>query len=93
MQAAQLSAVAKWLRRAAPGVRLETTGMRSHVAGLLAAALEPDLFSERVVRDGLPSWRYLLEAPVEYHAAPELFCFGCLTTLELDRLNSLASRR
>jgi hypothetical protein len=90
MEAAQLCALARWMQTVALSVRLETFGMRSHVVGLLAAALEPGLFAGRTVRDGLPSWRHLLDSRVEYRTAPDMFCFGCYQSLELGRLGLLA---
>ena len=36
--------------------------------------LEPSLFSEVVVRRGMPSLRHLVDKPVKYADAPDLFC-------------------
>ncbi len=78
IQAAQLIALVRWLE--APRVRIEATGPRSQVVARVAAALEPKLFAEVVTREGLTSLRQLLDAPVEYQAAPELFCLDLLRT-------------
>ena len=83
IEAAQLIGVARWLASAVSHLSLESKGMRSHVAGVLASALEPELFSSVRARDGLPSWRYLLDKPVPYQSAPDLFCFGCYHSLPL----------
>lgn len=90
---AQLIGIARWLRTTSGNrtIRLETTGMRSQVAALLAAALEPELFSEVVVREGIVSLRYLLDKPVEYQAAPELFCPDLFKNFDLDRLAELGA--
>jgi hypothetical protein len=80
LQAAQLIALARWLNP--PQVRLETSGPRTQVIARVAALLEPKLFAEVVTRSGLPSLRHMLDAPVEYQAAPELFCLGLLKELE-----------
>jgi hypothetical protein len=56
------------LRFARP--RLESKGIRSQVVVLVAAALEPTLFSEIVVRYGMTSLRHALDKPVEYLDAP-----------------------
>jgi dienelactone hydrolase len=71
LQAAELVAVARWLsaRSSPSSLRLETTGPRSQLAGLVAAALEPRLFSELVVRDGIKSLGEALETPVASLAA------------------------
>ena len=92
LQAAELLAVVRWLKeRSAPGsLRLETTGPRSQLAALVAAALEPQLFTEVVVRDGLKSLGEVLEKPVEYMDAPELFCLDLYKEFDVDVLTLLA---
>ena len=47
------------------------------------------MFSEIVVRDGIPSLRYLFDKPVEYIEAPELFCLDLYKYFDLDRLAKL----
>ena len=71
-------------------VRLEVTGIRNQVAALVAAALEPELFSEMVVHEGMSSLSYLLEAPVTFQEAPELFCLDFYRQFDLDRLAAMA---
>jgi len=88
--AAQLSTVAEWIRSRG-GVRLECTGMRSQTAAFAAAAVNPTLFSDIVVHQGIPSLSYLLEKPVTYREAPELFCLDFYKYFDLDRLNALAT--
>jgi hypothetical protein len=39
----------------------------------------------------MPSLAYLLEKPVEFHQAPELFCFDLYKHFDLDRLTALAA--
>ena len=65
--------------------------MRSQAVALVAAALEPGLFSEVVVRDGLESWQYLLDKPMEFSAAPELFCLDLYKEFDIDRLAAMAA--
>ncbi len=76
LEVAQLIATAKWLREArhAPSVRLVSRGIRSQVTALAARALEPALFTTLEVQDGMKSLQYLLDTPVEFQAAPDLFC-------------------
>jgi dienelactone hydrolase len=92
MEAAQLIEIARWIgRHAGPThVRVETTGIRNQVAALIAAALEPELFSEVLVRDGMASLAYLLEKPVEFNQAADLFCLDLYKEFDLDRLESVA---
>jgi dienelactone hydrolase len=93
MQAAQLVAIAKWFQKQgrSPKVRLEITGMRNQVSALVASALEPDLFSIMVVHEGIRSLGYVLEAPVSFQEAPELFCLDFYKQFDLDRLTAMAA--
>ena len=89
MEAAQLIGIVSWAGRRP--VRLESTGLRSQVVALAAAALAPGLFSELVVRDGMRALAHLLEAPGEYESAPDLFCLDLYQRFDLDRLATLAA--
>jgi hypothetical protein len=93
VEAAHLIAIANWLkqRAAVPAVRLETSGIRNQVVALVASALDPSLFSEVVVREGMPSLRYLLDQPVKFEDAPDLFCLDLYRFTDLDRLAALAA--
>jgi dienelactone hydrolase len=95
MEAAQLLAVARWLRRSSnhPTVALEAAGMRSQVTALVAAALEPESFSEVVVSKGIPSLRDLFDKAVEPATAPELFCLDLYAHFDIDALAKLSLRR
>ena len=92
IEAAQLIALSELAQRltGASSLRLDLTGFRSQVVGLIAAALKPNLYREVVVRDGRASLRALLDAPVEYKDAPDLFCLDLLKKFDLDRLAQLA---
>ncbi|HXX24951.1 MAG TPA: prolyl oligopeptidase family serine peptidase [Terriglobia bacterium] len=93
IEAAQVIAAAKWLREISGQhpVRLETTGIRSEVIGLVAAALEPTLFSEQVSRQAMSTLGFLLDAPVIFRAAPELFCLDLYKDFDIDLLIALAA--
>jgi hypothetical protein len=93
IEAAQLIAAAKWLRTISGQrhVRLETTGIRSEVIGLVAAALEPMLFSELESREAMRSLSYLLDAPVIFRGAPELFCLDLYKDFDIERFIVLAA--
>jgi dienelactone hydrolase len=93
IEAAQVIAAAKWLREVSGQrhVRLETTGIRSEVIGMVAAALEPTLFSEQVSRQAMRSLGHLLDAPVIFRAAPELFCLDLYKDFDIDRFITLAA--
>jgi hypothetical protein len=93
IQASQLLAVARWAQTMAGannGVRVETRGLRSQLVALVAAALEPRALAVVTSRQAIPSLRHLLDAPVPYRAAPELFCLDLYKDFDIDRLTALA---
>ena len=93
VESAQLIAIARWLHEQ-PGVtevRLESTGIRNQFAALVAAALEPQLFSQIVVHEGMKSLAYLLNKPVDYAQAPDLFCLDLYREFDLDQLQAMAA--
>ena len=92
MEAAQLVAIASWIRnRGDEKVRIEARGMRSQVIAQVAAALAPELFSEIITREGIGSLRYIFDAPIRYESAPDLFCRDLYQRFDLDRLVELAA--
>ncbi len=93
VEAAQLIEISKWMRdRAGVGkVRLECRGIRSQGVASVAAALEPNLFSSLLIHEGMPSLGYLLEAPVTYQEAPDVFCLDLYKSFDLDRLTAMAA--
>jgi len=92
MEAAQLTGLARWTQAewAPSQIRLEGTGIRSQVISLVASALEPRLFSQVAVHGGMHSLSYLLEEPVEYRDAPDLFCLDLYKDFDIDQLAALA---
>ena len=90
--AAQLSAAAGWAARhgSRSAVRLTSTGRRNQVAALVAASIEPALFEKVEVREGMASLQEVLDKPVEYAAAPELFCLDLYRDFDLPRLVELS---
>jgi hypothetical protein len=93
MEAAQLIRITRWAAQQAgvAKVRLEAAGIRSQGVALVAAALEPGLFSEIVVREGMHSLSYLLDAPVKFEQAPELFCLDLYKHFDIDSLEAMAA--
>jgi len=93
IEAGQLIALAEMARTlsATQFLRLEVTGLRSQVIGLIAAALKPGLFREVIVHEGQKSLSHLLDAPVEYQAAPDLFCLDLLKEFDLLQLAELSA--
>jgi dienelactone hydrolase len=91
MEVSQVIAVAKSFRNSPRKIRMETVGIRSQVVALAAAAIEPDLFSEIYSDNAMESLSYLLDAPVPYRSAPDLFCLDLYKHFDIDRLSVLAS--
>jgi hypothetical protein len=93
MEAAQMIEIARWMKGQSntPQVRVESSGLRNQVAATIASALEPELFSEIVIHEGMASLSYLLEKPVEYQEAAELFCLDLYKDFDLDRLEAVAA--
>jgi hypothetical protein len=46
-----------------------------------------------VNREGIQSLRYLLDKPVDYTAAPDLFCLDLLKEFDIESLRALAASR
>jgi len=92
IETAQLAALSHWADKQwkPRQLCLETAGIRGQVAGMVTAALEPRLFTEMHAHGGMTSLRYLLEEPVTYQEAPELFCLDLYKAFDLDRLAALA---
>jgi dienelactone hydrolase len=91
IEVSQLVAVAKSFRGSGPKVRLETAGIRSQVVALVAAAMEPELFSEIYSDNAMSSLSYLLDTPVPYRLAPDLFCLDLYKDFDIDRLAVVAA--
>ncbi len=93
LEVGQLIGAAKWLAQtsAQATLRIETTGFRSQVVALVAAALEPQLFSEVVATGGMQSLGFLLDTPVPHRSAPELFCLDLYKDFDLDHFRAMAA--
>ena len=93
IQAAQLIEIAEWLRKrtGAQKVSLETRGIRTEAIALVAAALQPEVFSDVAVREGMASLDYVLQVPVTFQNAPELFCLDLYKEFDMDRLAAMAA--
>ena len=92
MEAAQLIAITRWLQSLshAPRIRVETTGIRSQAVGLMACDLEPTMYAELITHGGMRSLGFLLDKPVSYNDAPDLFCLDLYKDIDVDGLVALA---
>jgi hypothetical protein len=100
LEVAQLISLAGWAKAkwGPERVRVETTGPRTQVIALAAAALQPHLFSQVETWNGMQSLSFLLDKPVDYggytgkgFAAPDLFCLDLYKDFDIDRIATLAS--
>jgi dienelactone hydrolase len=93
LQVAQLLATAQWLQKTTgrQTIRLETEGIRSQLVGLIAASIEPGLFSNLVSNEVLESLGELLDGPLIFRTTPELFCLDLYKYFDIDRLEALAA--
>lgn len=93
LEAAQLLSIVKWLRseQAAGEIQVQTSGIRSQMIALVAAALEPSAFTALTSRNGMHSLAYLLDKPVPLRLAPDLFCLDLYKDFDIDLLTALAS--
>jgi hypothetical protein len=93
IQAAQLMAIAAWARgiTGAAEVRVETSGLRTQFAALAAAAAAPGVFQEVLLRDAIPSIGRLIDGPVEYTVAPEVFCLDLYRYFDVESLRAMAA--
>ena len=93
LEVAQLLATSKWLQNTTgqQTIRLETEGIRSQMVGLVAASLEPGLFSTVVSNDVLESLGELLNGPLLFRTAPDLYCLDLYKYFDIDRLAAAAA--
>jgi dienelactone hydrolase len=92
IESAQLIAITRWLQSLshAPRIRVETTGIRSQAVGLMACDLEPTMYAELITHGGMRSLGFLLDKPVSYDDAPDLFCLDLYKDIDIDGLVALA---
>jgi hypothetical protein len=93
IQAAQLTATARWLKDKHPrdGVVLSAFGPRASAAALVAAALEPASFEGVEVSRSLASLHQLLDEDRTVESLPELFAFGLLSEFDIRHWVALAA--
>jgi len=94
VQASQLTAVARWVRKThGPGdVKLLSVGPRASVMAAVAGAIEPDAFSAVESREGMKSLKELIERSALVSETPELFCFGLLEHFDVPQLRALGPK-
>lgn len=93
MRVAQLVALVQWLKeeRNVKEFKIDCSGLRSQITALVTAAIYPGLFSELRIRKGIKSFQYLLDHPVKYQQAPELFCLDLYHKFDVNVLEKLGT--
>lgn len=92
LEAAQLVAIARWLHSTTgKPVQVETVGIRNQVIALTAAAIAPEDFSLVTSANGMKTLSYLIDTPVPFRSAPELFCLDLYRYFDIDTLEALAA--
>jgi dienelactone hydrolase len=93
LEVAQLLATAAWLQKTSgqQTIRLETAGVRSQMVGLIAAALEPTVFSSLSSDEVLHSLGELLDGPLVFRSSPDLFCLDLYKYFDIDALQTMAA--
>jgi hypothetical protein len=93
VEAAQLIALARWIGSQSTNrkIRVQTSGIRTQLMALIAANLDPNLFSEIETRHGMRSLQYVLDAPVKFEAAPDIFCLDLYRDFDINRLAVMAA--
>ncbi len=91
IQASQLAAAARWAAGEfkAPSVALDSTGPRSSVFALVAAALESGAIGAVKQTNSLTSLHEIIQGNGSVEQTPELFCFGLLESFDLPQLRQL----
>jgi hypothetical protein len=92
LEAAQLVAIARWLHSTTgKPVQVETVGIRNQVIALTAAAIAPEDFSLVTSANGMKTLSYLIDTPVPFRSAPELFCLDLYRHFDINTLEALAA--
>jgi dienelactone hydrolase len=93
IEVAQLLATAAWLQKTSgqQTLRLETEGIRSQMVGLIAAALEPKLFSSVTSNGVIHSLGDLLDGPLVFRTTPDLFCLDLYKYFDIESLQAMAA--
>jgi hypothetical protein len=92
LEVAQLLAFTEWVRSSTGSshVQVVTDGIRNQTIALIAAAIEPDTFSNMENHNAMRSLAYLLDKPVPLRSAPELFCLDLYKDFDIDSIRALA---
>ena len=76
--------------KSTPAVRIVTTGPRSETVAMVAAALEPVLFSALESRHSISTLMDVFDHPLTYREAPELMCLDLYHDFDFNTLTAMA---
>jgi hypothetical protein len=95
LQASQVAAVARWLRREHPGepVTLCAIGPRTSTVASVTAGLEEGAVGRVELQNSFPSLKTVIQQNHTFEQMPEMFCFGLLEAFDLEQLQDLAAPR
>ena len=95
IQAAQLAAIARWLRtsNADKPIEMLAIGRRASAAVIVAAAIEPRAIGKVELVGALASFEQLIEEDIALEKLPELFAFGLLAEFDVPGIVALAAPR
>lgn len=93
IKVAQLLGITSWIAGSTSTrtIHILSTGIRSQTVSMIAAALKPTAYAEVSVREGMRSFAWLIDTPISYEAAPDLFCLDLYKEFDLTRLVTLAA--
>lgn len=74
-----------------PSVRIVTTGPRSQIIAMVAAAIHPELFSALESRESIPSLATAYDHPKDFVQAPEMMCLDLYRDFDINTLAAIAS--
>lgn len=92
LEAAQLIAITEWAKQRwhPSDVSLESSGYRMQLVSLVAGALQPRLFRNIAIHQGIHSLGELLEKSVSSDDVPDVFCLDLYRDFDLDALKAMA---
>jgi len=95
VQTSQLASIARWLKHERPGspVIVRSSGPRSSLFVLIAAALEQQAIDRIELSGSFGSLKEIIEQNKSVQEAPELFCFGLLEQFDILQLAALCAPR
>ena len=90
-----MAAIARWAAAEYKGcpVTLVTSGERSSLLALVAAALEEKAVAGVELHGSLGSLKEVIERDWSVNQKPELFCFGLLEAFDLKQIAALVAPR